>query len=37
MTISVGVAEVVAAADLDHWFRLADSALPGQEQWPQPG
>ena len=27
MTISIGVAEVVAAADLDHWFRLADSAL----------
>jgi diguanylate cyclase (GGDEF)-like protein len=27
MTISIGVAEVAAADNLDHWFKLADSAL----------
>ncbi len=27
MTISIGVCEVIAADDLDHWFNLADSAL----------
>jgi diguanylate cyclase (GGDEF)-like protein len=27
MTISVGVAEVIAADNLEHWFKLADSAL----------
>jgi len=27
VTISIGVAEVSAAGDLDHWFKLADSAL----------
>ncbi|MDH5172812.1 MAG: GGDEF domain-containing protein, partial [Gammaproteobacteria bacterium] len=27
MTISIGVAEVIAAENLEHWFKLADSAL----------
>lgn len=27
LTISIGVCEVIVADDLDHWFRLADSAL----------
>jgi diguanylate cyclase (GGDEF)-like protein len=27
MTISIGVAEVIAADNLEHWFKLADSAL----------
>lgn len=27
MTISLGVSEVIAADNLDHWFNLADSAL----------
>jgi PleD family two-component response regulator len=27
MTISIGVCEVIAAENVDHWFKLADSAL----------
>ena len=27
MTISIGVADVIAADNLEHWFKLADSAL----------
>jgi diguanylate cyclase (GGDEF)-like protein len=27
MTISIGACEVIAADDVDHWFKLADSAL----------
>jgi len=27
MTISIGVCEVIAADSVDHWFKLADSAL----------
>jgi len=27
LTVSIGVCEVIAAQDLDHWFKLADAAL----------
>jgi PleD family two-component response regulator len=27
MTVSIGVCDVSAANSLDHWFKLADSAL----------